>query len=181
MMKKIATFALIFTLAATTMLAACGTKQTTTESTSSETTTEASMANPMQEVDAEEMCGRVGVDLNAPEGATDIHCYIIDTGDAKIAEMTFKLDGKEYTYRATPNEMDITELSGYYFEAPTESYAEVAGREGQILTQDESSVLYWEDKVPGICYSLSSTSCKDPSVLLTIAEQTFVPMQGEVG
>lgn len=162
--------AVLIVLAMLTALAACGTKQEAPA---------AQIANPMKEVTAEEMVQAVGIPLYAPGYAENIRYSTITTGDTVIGQMDFTLDGKAYTYRTTSAQLDATELSGIYFNAATETYAEVSYAEGKFLTEGNTSVLFWEDKVPGVRYSLSSTECENPIVLLEIAKDTFVPLQGE--
>lgn len=160
--------AVLIVLAMLTALTACGTKQ---ESPA------AQIANPMKEVTAEEMVQTVGIPLYAPGCAENIRYFTITNGDSVIGQMDFTLDGKAYTYRTTSAQLDATELSGIHFTGATESYAEVSYAEGKFLTEGSTTVLFWEDKVPGVCYSLSCTECDNPIVLLEIAEDTFTPLQ----
>lgn len=160
--------AVLITLAVLMTLTACGGKQEAPA---------VQLANPMKEVTAEEMVQTVGIPLYAPGYAENIRYFTITSGDTVIGQMDFTLDGKAYTYRTTAAELDVTELSGIYFTDATETYAEVSYAEGKFLTEGDTSVLFWEDKVPGVRYSLSCTACENPIVLLEIAEDTFVPLQ----
>lgn len=162
--------AAIITLALLMSLAACGTKQEAPA---------AQIPNPMKEVTFDEMVQTAGIPLYAPANAENVRYFTITAGDTVIGQMDFTLDGKAYTYRATTAEMDAAQLSGIYFNAATESYAEVSYAEGKFLTEGNTSVLFWEDKVPGVCYTLSCTECENPIVLLEIAEATFAPVQGD--
>lgn len=138
------------------------------------------MPNPMTEVTAEELTQKTGVALYAPDGASDVKFFTIATTNP-LAEVTFQLNGKTYCHRAVAVEMDVTALSGIYFGKAAESDAKVAYCEAKLLTEGKTAVLYWFDKVPGITYTLSCTDCDDPNVLQAIAEEIFVPAQGEVG
>lgn len=168
--------AAMLTLAMLLTLSACGSKS---EAPQTEAPPSAGLANPMKEVTAEELTQAVGAGLHAPENAENVSFQTITTKDSVVGQMLFTLDGKEYTYRVTTAEMDITQLSGMYFTAATETHAQVSYAEGNFLTQGNSSVLYWVDVVPGVRYSLACAECEDPSVLLEIAEATFVPSQGD--
>lgn len=169
---KLMTVFLAFALVLT--LAACSRKQEAAEPTS------VGLPNPIRSVTAEEMLQTVGVPLYAPEHAENVRYSTITGSDTVIGQMMFTLDGKAYTYRTTTTEMDAVQLSGMFYSDFTESDASVSYAEGKILTNGSASVLFWEDKVPGVCYSLSCSECADPAVLLTIAEETFQPLQGEV-
>lgn len=159
-------------LAVMLLLTACGTKPAAPEPAPQ-------IANPVSEVTSEEMTQKTGVALNAPEGAENVCFYTID-GQPMIAQVTFELDGAAYTYRAAATQMDATALSGVYFGKADEAPAQVSYTEGKLLTEGKTAVLYWEDVVPGVSYSLSCTDCADPAALQQIAETVFEPMQGEV-
>lgn len=160
--------AVLLILAALFMVTGCG---------AAPKTENAQVINPMKEVSFEEMVESVGIPLYAPDYAKDIHYFTITDGDTVIGQMDFTLDGKAYTYRTTSADLDAAELSGIHFTKFTESYAEVSYAEGKILTEGNTSVLFWEDQVPGVRYSLSCTECEDPTVLLEIAENTFRSLQ----
>ncbi|MBQ0058980.1 MAG: hypothetical protein KBS83_03325 [Lachnospiraceae bacterium] len=183
MTKKVKNMALVMTLVAAATLSACVAKNIATESTDSTASTPestvANMENPMKEVSQDQMVQEAGIPLYPPTDAKDVHYYVIDSGEHKIAQMDFTLYGKPYTYRAAYGSFDPTELSGIYLSNPTESYANVSYCEGQILTEGNTSVLFWEDKAPGACYSISCNECEDPSALITAAEETFSPLQDD--
>lgn len=141
----------------------------------------AQLPNPMKAVTFDEMVEKAGIPLYAPNGAENVQYYTITAGDRVIAELDFTLNGKVYTQRASYNDMDVTSLSGIYFTKSTESFAKVSYCEGKIVTEGKTSVLFWEDRVPGACYSLSCTDCENPAVLLEIAESVFAPLQGDSG
>lgn len=154
------------------LLTACGTKPAATEPAPQ-------IANPVSEVTSEEMTQKTGVVLHAPEGAENVRFFTID-GQPMIAQVTFELDGTAYTHRAAATQMDATALSGVYFGKADEAPAQVSYIEGKLLTEGKTAVLYWEDVVPGISYSLACTDCADPAALQPMAEGIFEPMQGEV-
>lgn len=168
--------AALLTAALLLTLTACGGKQEAPAAAPSEAPA-VQVANPVREVTADEVVQAVGIPLYAPSLATDVRYFTINTGDTMIGQMKFTLDGKEYTYRTTYADLDALGLSGMFLDSATETYAEVSYAEGKFLTQGETSVLFWEDVVPGVRYSLSCTACDDPFVLLQIAEETFLPLQ----
>lgn len=173
--------AVLLTTALLLVLTACGSRQEVSAS-QIEPAAEAhsaGMPNPIREVTAEEMVAAVGVPLYAPGASENVRYSTITADETVIGQMDFTLDGKEYTYRTTTAALDVTELSGMYFTAATESDAKVSYAKGKILTEGNTSVLYWEDIVPGVRYTLTCTDCADPSILLEIAEETFKPLQGD--
>lgn len=137
------------------------------------------LPNPMKEVTCEEMVETVGVPMPVPEDAENVRYFTITTKEAVIGQVDFTLNGKEYTFRTTTAEMDATQLSGIYFGNATESCAKVDYCEARFYTEALTSVLYWEDRVPGVCYSIACTDCEDPAVLLDIAKEVFIPLQGD--
>lgn len=157
------------------LLTACSSKPAATEPAAEAS---AQIANPVSEVTAEEMTQQTGLVLDACDSAENIRFFVIN-GQPKVAQVDFDLNGKAYTYRAAATQMDATALSGIYFGSCTESSAQVSYNEGKLLTEDKTAVLYWEDVVPGISYTLTCTDCDDPAVLQEIAEAVFVPAQGD--
>lgn len=132
------------------------------------------LPNPMKEVTLGELSEKTGIKMYAPTGAENIKCFTITSGEDMIGQIDFTLDGKAYTYRAAAKEMDPTALSGVYFTKATETDIEVKNNQGKFITDGSTSVLFWEDMVPGICYTLTCTECGEPDVLLEIAEDVFV-------
>lgn len=163
-------FAVLAAIAIMLMLAAFCVNQTASA---------AQLVNPMKEVTAEEMVQASGIPLHAPENAEDVRYFTITTDNMVIGQMDFTLNGKAYTYRATSAELDATVLSGVYFTKNTESDVKVSYADAKLITGGDTSVLFWEDRVPGVCYSLSCDECEDPALLLEIAVETFRPLQGD--
>lgn len=154
---------------AAAMLTGCGKKQEEPA---------VGMPNPMTEVAKDEVAPKTGISLDAPEGAENVHYFVI-AGDKNVAQVDFTLGGKNYTYRACINDIGATPLSGVYFNKATESYCEVAYCKGTIYTEGKTAVCYWYDVVPDISYSLTDMDCNDASVLLDTANLCFVPAQGD--
>lgn len=153
------------------MLVGCGSKQEAPA---------AQMVNPMREVSFDEMVETAGVPLYFPEHAEDIRYYVIEGGENPIAQLDFTLNGKAYTHRGIFAETDMQTLSGVYFAKADETAVSVRYAKGKLFTEGKTAVLFWEDVVPGVCYSLSCTDCEDSHTLQEIAQSTFYPMQEEV-
>lgn len=179
-MKNAIKILAVLALLAVVMMMATGCSITATVTTSEVTTTEAAtemvvmMPNPMKEVTLDELSALTSIKMYAPSGAENIKCFTIGSGMDMLGQMDFTLNGKEYTYRATYKEMDPTSLSGMYFTKATEAPATVKRNDGKFITEDKSTVLFWEDRVPGVSYTLTCKECDDPAVLLAIAEDVFI-------
>ena len=161
---------------------------------------EEEIVNPMTEVTQQELVERTGIDLPAPEGATDVTYFVVDTDEYTIAQMDFTLDGQPYELRAAAtgmteldpaktgeDEMDLIgfdfdagDISGLYYEWTTAGTDLVADRSGlyRIADKDDVGYIAWLDVAPGILYNLSMTSNASHEALLETAEKVFVPVQG---
>lgn len=169
----------------------------------------ANVANPVHETDAQGLVDETGIALDAPKGAEDVVYAYIDAAsdeESAIAQVTFKLDGKAYTYRAAmTDEVDLMDgLNGSdmnkvkeRMNAATEKGAALAGlnydswknsasvevsycKGVYAHSKEAPSFIAWLDVAPGVLYSLSADDEVDQMVLYKIANSTFVPMQGEV-
>lgn len=174
-----------------------------------EPTEDVGMPNPVHECTKEEMLKATGMDIDAPEGATDVEYYYIDTDSDPIAQVKFELNDEEFCYRAQTT--DITSLvgeiksgedtsaeelqsslekavatgaalAGLHYEWPTAASVDApAGREGvYAISNDDEGFIAWLDVVPGVLYSLEMDDATIDGLLDT-AELVFVPMQGNVG
>lgn len=82
---------------------------TTTETGDSEGGgTEAGAANPVHECSYEDMIQASGIDVAAPDNATDVVYSYIENGDTTMSQVVFKLDGREFCYRG-----ESTQLTAY--------------------------------------------------------------------
>ena len=142
----------------------------------------ANMPNPMHEVTREEMTDVLGIDLEAPAGAKDAVYYIIDDGaNSKIAQLSFVMDGKEYTYRAQAT--DSTEgydNTGNYFTPEGEAQVQVDYNTATLLMGKDTASMYWIDVAPGINYSLSCNGQVSQDDMTATAAALFKPVQGAV-
>ena len=168
---------------------------------------EAEVKNPVNECSHDKLVETTGIDIMAPTEASDVVYSFIEGEKATIAQVTFKVDDVEYCYRAMSTDItgfsqnsdpkadvneikkaldaDIqsaTELSGMYYEWTSSGNFVLKERTAVIAMDDNSKegFIAWIDVVPGYMYSLSAKPVTDQSVLTTMAEKIFVPMQGEV-
>lgn len=167
------------------------------------------VANPVHQCTKEEMLEATGMDIDAPEGATEVEYSYIDTDSDPIAQVEFELNDEEFCYRAQSTAVtslvesfeqdeNIEEgalqdalnkgvatgaaLAGLNYEwSAAASVDAPAGREGvYALNGDDEGFIAWLDVVPGVLYSLAMDDATIDGLLDT-AELVFVPMQGEVG
>ncbi len=197
MKKKFYTTIAAVTLAAmmTVSFTACGAKGS--KGSEPAATASTSIANPVKEMSESDMTQETGIDLPAPEGATDVVYSVIDTGDAKIAQMDCTYDGQEICLRAchtdltgleqtNPNadprnfDLDEADISGLCYKWNQTASRYVQNRAAIAhVSNDGPGYIAWVDVVPGILYNLSVTDDANLDALTNTAETLFVPMQGE--
>lgn len=177
---------------------ACGGKGSNAQTAASSTaSSSAGIANPVKEMSESDMTQETGIDLPAPEGATDVVYSVIDSGDKKIAQMDCTYDGQEICLRAChtdltklnhddpnedptsfdPNEGDISGLC-YQWNQVAQCLVQNRDALGHV-SNDGPGYIAWLDVVPGILYNLSVTDGADMDGLVKTAENVFVTMQGE--
>lgn len=200
-MRKYLNKAIALTMIAALSLSMTACHVTVTTTSENEKTTEAAanMENPIIESTEDEVIAQTGIDLPAPEGASDVKYFLIDQGEEEpmLAEVDFTLDGKEFFMRAcstdltsltnidTENPVAIPDIeagniSGLNYQWNTGRADLVEGREALInLSKEGAGYIAWLDVVPGILYNLAMTSDADEDTLLNTATSAFVPMQGE--
>ena len=147
---------------------------------------EVSLPNPWVDMTAEELTEASGLTFGVPEGAENvIYRYLPADG---LAEMQFNWNGGEYTARILPvdlQEGQLMNISGMYFAWENEE-AVTIGRcpgtigQAQCGSEDWAELCQWYDMAPGLMYSLSvSTTDIDGLDLTAIAEQVYIPVQGD--
>lgn len=193
---------LVMAIAMVAVMCACGSKEAEGDE---------GIANPIVTVaDANELTEATGISLDAPEGAADVayaYCQPED-GSIEFAQVTFKLDGNEFCYRAkdagditeitaSPDENASTddlmsalengtnigaELAGMNYEWKSAGTIDIQGRAGvDAFNKNGPGFVAWLDVVPGYLYSLSMDDNATQDILMDVANKSFVPMQGEVG
>ena len=141
------------------------------------------MPNPWTETTAEGLMEALGLEFAVPEGAENVAFRMLE--DESLAEMEFDLDGMTYTARIQPA-VEWTDISGMYYEwENTMEDITIGDRpawEGRAADGDNTADLcLWFDVVPGLMYSLGTVGEGDLDGfdLTAIAEQIFVPVQGD--
>lgn len=206
---------ILFAVTAIVLLfCACGKPQETAKKPESETNTETKteteakpmtgLANPLHECTRDELVQATGIPLDAPDGASEVKYFYIDSEDTPISQVTFSLNGKQYCYRAQPtayvrieanvdenaDEKDLMSalndctnigaaLSGMHYKWECASLNDIAeSRDAVVAFNDgKEGFVAWLDVVPGILYSLSMNNGASQTVLTDTAELCFVPVQ----
>lgn len=144
------------------------------------------LSNPWTDTDADGFLAATGVELNVPEGATDVVYRVLDA--EKLGEMQFVLDGTAYVARvSTPDKFE--DISGMYYEWTYEGEGKVSYNDAKVYShtvddRTDAMLCLWYDVVPGIMYSVSATtenSDLNGLDIEVIASQVYAQMQGEVG
>ncbi len=145
---------------------------------------EANLPNPLKETDAEGIQQTLGVSFGVPEGAENLKYFTIND---ETAEMRFTKDGTEYTARIKPSS-EFEDISGLYYEWTAKlDDCKVGYCDAQCMsyiseTEDDVMAVLWFDVAPGLMYSLSAVGADLNGLdLPVVAEQIFVPAQGDVG
>ena len=117
----------------------------------------------------------------APEGAEDVVISAFSQDGRTVAETAFTKDGVRWTYRTAPGDLELVDISGLA-DFSTAADGSVSYCDAR-LSYDEGGAgkIVWFDIVPGVEYSLSVESGASADALIEMANELFVPMQGEVG
>lgn len=148
------------------------------------TAEQAMIANPWTDCTREEMAAEIGIDMEAPAEAEDPAWSYMVSGEDVMGDLRFTAEGVRYCYRIAPA-AEFTDISGLYYDWTIEdedsvSYCDAATK--RVITEDEGTIdlVLWFDVVPGVMYSLSAQADDlDGFDILAMAEELFVPMQGE--
>lgn len=138
------------------------------------------VANPWEDVTAEQLLAASGLAFRVPEGAENvIYRFLPSQG---LAEMQFTLDTDEYCARIQPaalQEGEWLDISGMYFDWVNEEAVSIRGCKGTIgQAQDGDAgfaeLCQWYDAAAGRMYSLSVyTTDLDGLDLTAVAEQVY--------
>ncbi len=142
------------------------------------------MPNPIHETDEAGLIEATGISLPAPEDAADVSwSYIELTGEAPIAQMHFNLDGKNAWLRAQATDKtelsELPDISGLYYDWNENGEDEVAYCRATVHTNGEAGYITWLDVVPGVQYCLGMSEGASVPELVLLANQAFVPLQGD--
>ena len=190
-------------------MTACASASSHSQQTSIAASAQSGMANPVHESDEQGVMKATGIDLPAPEGATEVSYQYIDMGeDANpIAQLNFTLDGMPYIPRASSSSLtsvggssdpdasiedlmdtgsDEANISGEYYDWDAQATGIFTASNGQVMdtffmanNSEKVSVLEWVDAAPGILYNLTCEKSADQDQLADTAAKVFVPLQGE--
>lgn len=176
----------IVILAVMLALTACGQANPAAEASQSTGGEAVQIANPWREVTEAEAKELVQSSLGVPAGAESVRWSVMESEPALI-ELSFVLDGMEYTARAQATADSSADCSGMYYEwtAQDELTLEhwgnesITGTYNRFIGEDESADLCtWYDASAGIAYSLSVTAKDlDGFDLQAIAEALYAPEQ----
>lgn len=141
---------------------------------------ETGVTNPLTEVSAEELLQATGLELHAPDGATDVKFFTLQSENSLTAQMVFTFDGVEYTYRAqSTGELETYDMSGLYYDDWKTEEVQVSYCSAVAQSNDKAAAVYWLDVVPGVNYTLSCTDPTTVEQLVAMANQIFEPTQGD--
>ena len=142
------------------------------------------IANPWVETDQAGILDALGIEIEAPAGAMDIHYRMAK--EIGIAEVDFTYgDGNiPCTYRIK-SVSEYEDISGLYYEWETDEDIKVSWCEGEKrkATDGDTKIdsCIWFDVVPGLMYSLSATGAPEDFDICALSEEIFNPAQGDVG
>lgn len=138
------------------------------------------MVNPVSQCTAEDIQA-LGYGFTLPDSAEEVAYSIINLGDnGSVAQVAFLIDGVKYQHRMMAA-AELSDISGVYLNVEDRD-AEVEYCPAKIaVSADGLGKVYWYDMAPGLLYSLSIDSDATEEMLLTMAEEMFVPAQGDVG
>ncbi len=142
--------------------------------------------NPMTEVDEKGLVEATGIDMPAPEGATDVKYFVYNLSNGVVmGEMRFTFDGNSFSLRSQSTGAveiaDAEDISGLFYEFEEPVAASVGGRNANVFISKDGTVGYitWIDVVPSILYNLSCTEGIDAAKLELVAGNTFYSVQGD--
>ena len=142
----------------------CGAKSDANIS-AKETEGNTEIANPWTDSDRGGVLDATGFDLSVPEGAENVAYSYMQ--EESLAQVSYVLDGNEWTYRVRPTE-HLEDLSGMCYEWDIEEDGAVGDMEAKIYAYSEADedsefiddvfsvhVVNWYDDVEKATHSLS--------------------------
>ncbi len=117
----------------------------------------------------------------APAEAENVTIQVMEQNGLTVAQTEFQYEGICYTYRtAASADLEIIDISGQDGVYISKGEAKVSYCNAQLLlTGDGRGKLLWMDFVPGLAYSLSTEDSVSAESLIALANQLFVPIQGD--
>jgi len=119
--------------------------------------------------------------VEMPLGATKVVENGCEVNGVVAGEITFSLNGVNWTYRCAPVNAadeevpDISELNGNFKTLETQ----VQHCPAMVSVEDGGAgKIVWYDSVPGVAYSLSMAKNASGDTLQSIANLMYTPLQG---
>lgn len=125
------------------------------------------VGNPWTEADEQETAAATGLDLKAPEGATEVNYSYMEAEG--MTQLTYVYEGHDWVYRAQPTEA-LTDISGLNYTWIIDDPGKVADCEAEYLAYSEQAedsefiddmffvhAVNWYDAAAGVTYSLSAS------------------------
>lgn len=131
----------------------------------------AEIPNPVRDSSAEEILAEFGAGLVAPQGAQDAVYGIID-GKTPLAQLSFSLDGVEYTCRMA-GAKEYTDISGMYFEWQNSELLMEANDYELCFNPDAEGFIAWYDETDGLVRCISMNSGASEQSLIEAAHAVF--------
>lgn len=153
------------------MLSACGSE----EINKTEGIGNMQVINPIKQVTAEELEAEMQVSLvGVPEEAVDVTYTTIETGEEKIAQLKFTLDGAGVFVRSQRvDSPEILDFSGFYYEWSEILEAQVGACEAKVFVKEQVGYIAWTNLETGIAYNLGMTEGADADYLIKLAIDLF--------
>lgn len=153
------------------MLSACGSE----EINKTEGIGNMQVINPIKQVTAEELEAEMQVSLvGVPEEAVDVTYTTIETGEEKIAQLKFTLDGAGVFVRSQRvDSPEILDFSGLYYEWSEILEAQVGACEAKVFVKEQVGYIAWTNLETGIAYNLGMAEGADADTLIKLANEVF--------
>lgn len=120
----------------------------------------------------------------APEGAEHVEYGITDMGKDychDMAETAFEQEGIHYVFRTLSTD-HVENIAGVERDWTSESKAEIGWCSAEMhYDEGGEGYILWYDAAPGLLYSLYMDSGASADALTAMAEELYIPMQGDVG
>ncbi len=132
-------------------------------------------------VTAQEISDILGFTPDLPDGAQDTVYTTRETGfGGSIVQIDFKLDGADIVYRIQAT-VAFSDISGVHETWTTNESVTVGYTDGEVhTTSSGKGICLWYDTTPGLMYSLYMSAGASVESLGALAQQLFVPLQGNV-
>lgn len=103
------------------------------------------MANPWVELESvEALSMAAGIEMRLPGvmGITDVHARLLETEDAKLAELQFIVNGMKYVLRASAERLN-EDISGVYLDGGETAFAARQDKDDAIVITADMKLARW--------------------------------------